>query len=150
MTVCRLLFPNCSVYVCLLSRGSGRLGPANSNSTHPLSLQSAQNKGKIPAGAQSPLVTCGGVTDVRTTGSACQREVSCKPSLAADQAHDLPEFKENMAEASCVPTCLECSHPVVLVALIAAQVLSPGFLWAQYRLSLAADFTDQLRSMKNF
>lgn len=27
---------------------------------------------------------------------------------------------------------------------------SPGFLWAQYRLSLAADLTDQLRSMKNF
>lgn len=28
--------------------------------------------------------------------------------------------------------------------------LSPGFLWVQYRLSLAADFTVQLRSTKNF
>lgn len=52
MTVCRLLFPNCSVDVCLLSRGSRGPGPADSNSARPLS-PNTQNEGMATAGAQA-------------------------------------------------------------------------------------------------
>lgn len=52
MTVCRLLFPNCSVDVCLLSKGSRDRGQRTA-SPHVLRLQSAQNEGMVTAGAQA-------------------------------------------------------------------------------------------------
>lgn len=75
MRACRLLFPNCSIYVCLLSSGTR----ASKQQLH-TSFVSPQ----CPEQGQYSLI------DVRSTGFKCQ--ASCKPSLAADQAHDLPEL----------------------------------------------------------
>lgn len=138
MIACRLMFPNCTVYVCLLSSGTG---PASSNSTRALFLRT-KHVWSCPEQGQDYCVI-----DARSTSSQCQRGellTRLKTSL---------RFGENKTETSCASTCAKRSSSGSHVSLqfpAAAKGSSPGFLWEQYRLSLAADFTDQLRSMKNF